>query len=165
MQNLDLNNLSKKELKELAEASQARLEAIENEERRKIELKKNYTLKDVPSTYEVNYARLGLKIEEFFKEPSEVILDISSFYELRKRCTNEIKPLREDIYPCPICGKFTLRVGCFGDDYTPKKAVCCDSCDFVMKKKTYGKDYYAWENFHEWLVKHGYLSEDVKFNY
>lgn len=162
---IDLNNFTEKELREINKASQEKLDAIDAEKRRKAELKKNYALKEVPSTYRVDCARLCVKLEEFFKEPSEVILDKSSFYELRKRCTDEIKPKREEIYPCPLCGDFNLRVGNFGDSYAPRLAVTCDSCDFVVKKKTDGKEYYAWEVFHEWLVKHGYLDESVKFNY
>ena len=162
---IDLNNLTEKELREINKASQEKLDAIDAEKRRKAELKKNYALKDVPSTYKVDYARLCVKIEEFFKEHSEVILDRSSFYELRKRCTDEIKPKREEVYPCPLCGDFNLRVGNYGDSWSPRLAVTCDSCDFTMKKKTDGKEYYAWEAFHEWLVKHSYLDESVKFNY
>lgn len=164
MQNLDLNNLSKKELKELAEASQARLEAIKSEEKRKAELKKNYALKEIHSTYKVDQAMLGRSVIHWF-EDNKKPLDIATFDTLVKACTNEIKPKREEVYPCPMCGNFTLSVGWFGDAYAPKKAICCDSCDFEIKKKTYGKDYYSWEIFHEWLVKHGYLSEDVKFDY
>lgn len=164
-ENLNFNNLSEKELREINKATQVKLDAIEAEKKRKAELKKNYALKEVPSTYKVDYARLGMEIEKFFKEPSQVILDISSFYELRKCCTNEIKPKREEVYPCPLCGEFNLRVGNFGDNWCPRIAVLCDSCDFVVKKKTNGKEYYAWELFHEWLVKHGYLDESVKFQY
>ena len=165
IKDLNFNNLTEKELREINKVSQEKLEVINAEKRRKAELKKNYTLKAVPSTYRVNYARLGIKIEEFFKDPSQVIMDISSFYELRKRCTDEIKPRREEVYPCPLCGDLNLRVGNFGDTFAPRIAVTCESCDFTMKKKTDGKDFYAWELFHEWLVKHGYLDESVKFDY
>ena len=166
LKNFDINSLTESELKQLNKASQEKLDAIQNERRRKAELKKNYAIKHVPSTYKVDYARLGIKIEEFFKEPSVVILDISSFHELRKRCTDEIKPKREEIYPCPLCGEFDLRVGNFGDSsFNPKNAVMCESCDFVIKKKTDGKDYYAWEIFHEWLIKNGYLDKTIEFQY
>lgn len=163
MQNLDLNGLTKKELKELAEASQARLEAIKSEERRKAELKKNYALKEIPSTYKVDQAMLGRSVIHWF-EDNKKPLDTATFDTLVKACTNEIKPRREEVYPCPLCGDFNLRVGNYGDSFAPRLAVGCDSCEFVMKKKTDGKEYYAWEIFHEWLVKHGYLSEDVRFD-
>lgn len=163
---INFDNLTEQELRELNKASQEKLDAINAEKRRKAELKKNYALKNVPSTYRVDYARLGVKIENFFKEPSEVILDISSFHELRKCCTDEIKPNRSEVYSCPYCGEYALRVGDFGDNmFSPKRAVTCENCDFTVKKKTDGKEYYAWEIFHEWLVKHGYLDESVKFNY
>ena len=161
---IDINGLSKKELKELAEASRARLEAIESEERRKAELKKNYALKEVPSTFKLDQARLGRSVVMWFKDHQEP-LDSGTFNALVEGCTDEIKPDRSEIYSCPYCGDFNLRVGNFGDSYAPRIAVTCGSCDFVMKKKTDGKEYYAWEIFHEWLVKHGYLDESVKFNY
>lgn len=164
MQNLDLNGLTKKELKELAEASQARLENIESEERRKAELKKNYALKEIPSTHEVIQARLGRSVIHWF-EDNKKPLDTATFDTLVKACTYEIKPRREEVYPCPLCGDFNLRVGNYGDSFAPRFAVGCDSCEFVMKKKTDGGEYHAWEIFHKWLVKHGYLSEDVKFDY
>ena len=164
MQGFNINGLSKKELKELAEASRARLEAIESEERRKAELKKNYALKEVPSTFKLDQARLGRSVVMWFKDHQEP-LDSGTFNALVEGCTDEIKPKREEIYPCPLCGHFNLRVGNFGDSYAPRLAVTCDSCDFVVKKKTDGKEYYAWEVFHEWLIKHGYLDESVKFNY
>lgn len=160
----NIDNLSEKELREINRASQEKLDAINAEKRRKAELKKNYALKEIPSTHKVDYARLGRSAYMWFKDHQEP-LGSGTYDALLEASTDEIKPNREDVYPCPLCGNFSLRVGNFGDTYAPRIAVCCESCDFVVKKKTDGKEYYAWEIFHEWLVKHGYLSEDVRFDY
>ena len=161
---IDLNNFTEKELREINKASQEKLDAIDAEKRRKAELKKNYALKKVPSTFKLDQARLGRSVVMWFKDHQDP-LDSGTFNTLVEGCTDEIKLKREEIYPCPLCGDFNLRVGNFGDSYAPRLAVTCNSCDFTMKKKTDGKEYYAWEAFHEWLVKHGYLDESVKFNY
>lgn len=161
---INLDNLTEKELRELNKASQERLDAINAEKRRKAELKKNYALKEVPSTFKLDQARLGRSVVMWFKDHQEP-LDSGTFNALVEGCTDEIKPDRSEVYSCPYCGAFNLRVGNFGDEWSPRIAVTCDSCDFVVKKKTDGKEYYAWEVFHEWLVKHGYLDESIKFNY
>lgn len=160
---INFDNLTEQELRELNKASQEKLDAINAEKRRKAELKKNYALKEVPSTFELDHARLGRSVVMWFKNHQEP-LDSGTFNALVDGCTDEIKPNRSEIYSCPHCGEFNLRVGNFGDGWNPRIAVTCDSCEFVVKKKTDGKEYYAWEVFHEWLVKHGYLDESVKFN-
>lgn len=165
LKNINLNNLTEKELRELNKVSQEKLDAINAEKRRKAELKKNYALKEVPSTFKLDQARLGRSVVMWFKDHQEP-LDSGSFNALVEGCTDEIKPKREEVYSCPYCGEYSLRVGDFGDNmYNPKRAVTCEDCDFTIKKKTDGKEYYAWEIFHEWLVKHGYLDESVKFDY
>ena len=161
---INLDNLTEKELRELNKASQERLDAINAEKRRKAELKKNYALKEVPSTFKLDQARLGRSVVMWFKDHQEP-LDSGTVNALVEGCTDEIKPRKDEIYPCPLCGRFYLRVGNFSDGYTARYAVTCATCDFTMKKKTDGKEYYAWEVFHEWLVKHGYLDESIKFNY
>lgn len=160
----NIENLTEKQLKEINKASQEKLDEINEARRRKAELKKNYALRKVPSTFRLDQAKLGRSVVMWFKNHQEP-LDSGTFDALVEGCTDEIKPKREEVYPCPLCGEFNLRVGNFGDTFAPRIAVTCDNCEFVMKKKTDGKEYYAWELFHEWLVKHGYLSEDVKFNY
>jgi len=161
---INFDNLTEQELRELNKASQEKLDAINAEKRRKAELKKNYALKKVPSTFKLDQARLGRSVVMWFKDHQDP-LDSGTFNAIVDGCTDEIKPDRSEIYSCPYCGAFNLRVGNFGDGWSPRLAVTCDSCDFVVKKKTDGKEYYAWEIFHEWLVKHGYLDESVKFNY
>jgi len=163
---INFDNLTEKELKEINRVSQEILDSIQSEKRRKAELKKNYALKEVPSVFHINQSRLGFYIQKHFVEDGQETLTKEVFEEYLKKSTDEIKPKREEVYSCPYCGEYTLRVGDFGDNiYSPKRAVTCENCDFTVKKKTDGKEYYAWEIFHEWLVKHGYLDENVKFNY
>lgn len=162
---INFDNLTEKELKEINRVSQEILDSIQSEKRRRAELKKNYALKEVPSIFHINQSRLGFYIQKHFVEDGQKTLTKEVFDGYLKKSTDEIKPKREEVYPCPLCGEYNLRVGNFGDTFAPRIAVTCDNCEFVMKKKTDGKEYYAWELFHEWLVKHGYLSEDVKFDY
>lgn len=159
-----LDGLGEKELRELNRAAQAKLDDIESERKRKAELKKNYALKDVPSKFEFRPLWLGNLVKGWFEQNPNCSMPVEVYNKLMKDSTEEVKPERSEVYSCPYCGDFNLRVGNFGDSYAPRIAVTCDSCDFVVKKKTDGKEYYAWEVFHEWLVKHGYLDESVKFN-
>ena len=162
--NAILKNLSEDEMRQLNKATQEKINAIDEEKARIKALKKNYALKDVPSTWQVNYENLGEKIEKFFKEPAQILLDVSSFYELRKQCSYEIPPSKTELYCCPECGDNSLRVGEYGGYNNPKYAVTCDSCDFIMEKKEWSETE-AWETFHKWLIKNGYLDKDVKFQW
>lgn len=163
IKDLNINKLTEDELRELNRVSQEKLDAIKEERRRKTELKKNYALKEIPSELKVNYVRLGIKVKKHFETPAQTILDITTFDKLLRESTDKIEPDRSKVYSCPYCGDFNLRVGNYGDFFAPRLAVACDSCDFKVKKETDGKEYYAWEIFHEWLVKNGYLGKDVKF--
>ena len=164
IENLNFNNLSEKELREINKATQVKLDAIEAEKKRKAELKKNYALRDVPSTFKVSDYRLSFHIRKHFTEGGQETLSKEAFEKYLKQSTDEIKPEKSDIYKCPECGEFNLYVGNFGDDWNPKYAVTCDNCDFTMKKKE-SAQWDVWETFHNWLVKHGYLDESVKFQY
>lgn len=158
--NAILKNLSEDEVRQLNKATQEKINAIDEEKTRIQKLKENYALKDIPSTWQVNYENLGEKIEKFFKEPTQILLDVSSFYELRKQCSYEVKPEKEEIYCCPECNEYRLRVGVWDSGY----AVTCDSCEFTMKEKECST-FEAWHTFHSWLIKNGYLDKDVKFQW
>ncbi len=161
-----LDGLSEKDLRELNRVAQAKLDEIEGEKRRKAELKKNYALKDIPSKFEFRPSWLGNLVKGWFEQNPNCSMPVEIYNKLMKDSTEEIKPKRSEIYSCPYCGKFNLRVGNFGmNEYSVRNAVCCESCDFEVKKKVSGKEYYAWEIFHEWLIKHGYLDKSVKFQY
>ena len=162
---IDFDNLSENELRVLNKITQEKLNVIDEEKARKQKIKENYVLKDVSSVFQTDYEKLGKKIENYFKEPTQILLDVSSFYELCKESTNEIKPKKEEIYNCPECGQTRLRLGEFSGAYNPPKyAVLCDICDFTMDKKE-DSEKNAWHAFHKWLIENGYLSEDVKFQY
>jgi hypothetical protein len=162
--NTILKNLSEDEIRQLNKVTQEKINAIDEEKARIKALKKNYALKDVPSTWQVNYENLGEKIEKFFKEPTQIILDVSSFYELRKQCSYEVKPSKTEIYCCPECGDDNLRVGKYDCGLTYKYAVTCDSCDFTIEENDCSESE-AWHTFHNWLIKNGYLDKDVKFQW
>ena len=65
---INFDNLTEQELRELNKASQEKLDAINAEKRRKAELKKNYALKEVPSTFKLDQARLGRSVVMWFKD-------------------------------------------------------------------------------------------------
>ena len=155
-----LKNLSEDEIRQLNEVTQEKINAIDEEKIRIQKLKENYSLNSIPSTWKVNYENLGEKIEKFFKEPTQILLDVSSFYELRKQCSYEVGPEKEEIYCCPWCGNTSLRVG----NWSYKYAVTCDACDFGINKKD-DTVIGAWQSFHNWLIKNGYLDKDIKFQW
>ena len=161
---MDINNLTEKELKELNKLTQERLTAINEEKAKKKAIKDAYSLKDVPSTYETYYSSLGTKIKEYFKNPEHTVLGVELFNDLLEQCTFEVKPKREEIYSCPWCGDDNLALGHWGDNWQHKYAVYCRSCKFEIKKKESNQTD-AWETFHMWLQKNGYLDKDVKFQW
>ena len=77
--------------------------------------------------------------------------------EIEAKCQREITPPRGEVYPCPDCGRMFLRPGNFGDSWAPKYQIICDNCDFEAPVKEQGYEDGAWDVFHEWLVKEGYL--------
>lgn len=162
--NTILKNLSEDEIKALNKATQEKISAIDEEKARKQKLKENYALKDVSSTWQINYEPLYGKINKHFKMPGQTILDISTFYELRKQCSYEVKPLKEEIYCCPECGQYRLEVGNWGDRCVGRYAITCRSCNFTMEKKE-DSTFDAWRTFHNWLIKNGYLDKAVKFQW
>lgn len=159
-----IDNLTEEELKMLHEMTQTEIASIEEEKARKRALKKSYSLKDVPSTFKVNQSRLGFYTLEWFQKEQQETMSKDIFEKLLKQSTDETKPKKEDIYACPECGEHYLRVGRFGDSWVDKYAVTCDSCNFTMKKMETSQ-WDAWATFHKWLVKNGYLSKDIKFQW
>ena len=71
---------------------------------------------------------------------------------------DEIPVSKEELYPCPKCGKMSLRIGQFGAYENPKRKVICDNCDFVYPGEYAPNSKEAWKLFHEWLVREGYLN-------
>lgn len=144
----------------------ASISNISEEKTRMKELKENYVLKNVSSIQRVNYENLGVEIEKFFKEPTQVLLDASSFYDLRKQCSQEVKPEKEKIYCCPWCGHFSLRVDKQRSLITGNSnyAIVCDACNLKIKEKD-DTVIDAWCTFHNWLIKNGYLDKDIKFQW
>ena len=159
-----IDSLTEEELKMLNEMTQAEIASIEEEKARKQALKKSYSLKDAPSTFKVDQSRLGFYTLEWFQKEQQEILPKDMFEKFLNKSTNEIKPKKEEIYACPECGEYNLRIGCFSEGWVDKYAVTCDSCDFTIDKME-SAHWDAWETFHKWLVKNGYLSKDIKFQW
>ena len=139
---------------------------ISEEKTRMKALKENYSLKDIPSTFEIDYEKLVKEIENHFKKPRQFELHISSFYKFSEQCSQEVKPEKEKIYCCPWCGHFSLRVDKQRSLITGNSnyAIVCDACNFKIKEKD-DTVIDAWQSFHNWLIKNGYLNKDIKFQW
>lgn len=162
MGNIDvkiLDAMSESELNDLRKEVYTRLDAINEEKQRRKKLKENYKL--LPFEFEYDYLtdKIVKSICEHFKITT--ILEKYEFNDIVEIWKRK-KPLRyEEIYTCPECGNasLTLHIPPNGIYY-----IDCHDCEFSVPKKYNG--YYreeTWRNFHEYLIKHGYLDSSVKF--
>ena len=161
-----LNNLTESELKTLARVVQERLDAVTEENKKKQTIKENYTLNNIPLSFEIDYANLGKRIKEQFDSCNSSSIDVSVYKKILDENILETPPKKEEIYNCPECGKPTLKINEFGAcGYSVYKyAVACNSCDFTMERKE-DSEKNAWKLFHDWLVDNGYLDKSVKFQW
>lgn len=146
MSNAELENLSKQIEKERSER--------ESEEKRKSDLKEKYALKEPEITFTFLPDKFHKEVMRLGKSDSKLMEQLK---EIEKNCQHKNRPLEKDIYPCPICGQMMLRPGNFGDTYCRKYRIMCSECDFVAPVKEQSAEYAAWQEFHEWLVREGYL--------
>lgn len=166
---LNLNGMSEKELrkaarelKKEAEEIQEKLDQIEKERAEKRRIKAEYALVPYEPKYEVNYYSLWNSIKELVEQGGA--LDKSNIEGIYKKACYRLPVKKEEIYPCPECGEIgSLYVGEFGDPYMcdSKKKVTCQHCGFTCPGEYMTADYAAWEVFHNWLIKRGYLNASV----
>lgn len=162
MSNIDvriLDEMSESELNNLRKEVYSRLDAINEEKQRRKQLRDNYKL--LP--FEFEYAYLTDKIVDSICEHFNItiILEKYEFNDIVETWKRK-KPLRyEEIYTCPACGNasLTLHIPPNGIYY-----IDCHDCEFSVPKKYNGYcREETWRNFHEYLIKHGYLDPSVKF--
>ena len=163
IKDFDVSSLSEQELKKAAARINERLKEIDKEKQEKIRRKKAYALIQPKPKYVPNYVRFYNTVRETVSKGGAV--NAENIDEICGKCQSEVTISKDQIYPCPQCEKIgVLHVGEFGD-YDPysgigksQKRVCCSCCDFVCNTKYQETDFDAWESFHEWLIRHGYLN-------
>lgn len=162
MSNIDvklLDEMSEDELNDLRKEVYSRLDAITAEKQRRKKLKEHYKLLPFEFEYTYNHAAIVHDLSNRIKVTHVISQDeFDDIVDNRKRKM----PLDyEKIYTCPWCGNTSLRL------HTPPNGIYyidCNDCEFEVPKKYNG--YYiqeTWRNFHEYLIKHGYLDPSVKF--
>lgn len=160
---MEIEKMSKKELKEVQKNIQKRLDEIEKERARKQRIKDEYTLAAYEPEYYTDYCVLWNHIKTFVE--SGGVVDRSNIEGIYKNACYPFPVEKSKIYPCPECGKIGyLYVGEFGDASIcqNKKKICCSSCGFNYPGKYEYCEDDAWEAFHNWLIKQGYLEKSVE---
>lgn len=153
----DLNKLSEKDLKALAAEANGRLTEIEAERQKLLERKRNYALVSPEPTYTFAYRKFHKLIIELANNDPALREKID---EIENICNEKDPPNKEEVYPCPECGDMALYPGNFGNDsWSPGYQITCSTCDFTAPVKPMFEEHDAWYEFHEWLVKEGYLTK------
>ena len=158
----NIKDMSEQELHEVANDIQKRLEDIKEGKEELKRRKKEYALIKREPEYELDYVAFWELVIKMIEQGKSV--DSSNIDEINKKSQRRDSIPTNEIYPCPKCGKIgALYVGEFGD-YDPymgtgksRKKVICSCCDFESNGKYQETDYDAWDTFHDWLVKQGYL--------
>lgn len=154
---MNYNELSEKELREEQRKIEDRLSEIKFQKAEKQRKKREYHLTDVERTYHINHYLFYTYMSEFFSHSNMMTLQV--YNKIVKRATEEDRIDNNEIYPCPECEAHSLYVGDWGDEFHNKKKVTCGSCSFTCPSRYESNDYDAWESFHNWLVKNGYLEK------
>lgn len=154
-----LDEMSESELNDLRKQVYARLDAINEEKQRRKQLKENYKLLPFEFEYTHNTNKIVSTIREHFETCD--ILTEDTFIDIVTTWKSKLPLHYEEIYTCPWCGNTSLTL------HTPPNGIYyidCNDCEFEVPKKYNG--FYieeTWRNFHEYLIKHGYLDPSVKF--
>ena len=150
----ELEKMSETKLKEVIEKGNKILAEMEEERRKKKERKQSYSLKTPEDTYTFNVYRFYREAMSLGKTDPELKKKLE---EVEKKCYEKEPERPNDVYPCPECGEMTLRAGNFGDGWLSKYQIMCDDCDFVAPTEPMSAEWSAWDEFHIWLIKNGYL--------
>ena len=162
MSNIDikrLDELSEEELNNLCKEVHARLDAITAEKQRRKKLKDNYML--LPYTFEYTYNNDAIVHDLSNRIKVTHVISQDEFDDIVDNWKRKMPLDYENIYTCPWCGNTSLRL------HTPPNGIYyidCNDCEFEVPKKYNG--FYigeTWRNFHEYLIKHGYLDPSVTF--
>lgn len=158
--NIDINTISEmneKELRALTKAANKALSDIEAKKKELLKKKKEYSLVTPEPTYTFSYHRFHKLVMEIGQNDANLM---EKLHKIEEQCNDKDPCKKEDIYPCPECGRMHLYAGDFGNDsWFPKYIITCGTCDFTAPVKTMDETHDAWDAFREWLVKEGYLEK------
>lgn len=119
--------------------------------------KREYKLNDIPDRIWYDYKSIVEDLVEHFRNDEVVSSVISNILQ-----AHSIKLGKDPValYNCPECGSSeSLYIGEYHSSTDGRKfAITCSRCDFAGPHVKYKND--AWEKFHRWLVKTGYLEEN-----
>ena len=145
---------------ELKEALEKLTEENEKRKREKEELRQrkiNYQLRTPEPQYEILYRKFYEEIVKLTHKKNQITsLEIE---KVKDMCIRKLPVLEKDVYPCPVCGEMTLRAGNYCTDFDEQYKILCDNCDYIVPGKYERSGTEAWEAFHAWLVKEGYLKK------
>lgn len=156
MSDININQLSEREIKELAKTCQSKLDEISKEKERRRKFKQDYHMRDYKFEYRFDdhdfHTYIMNAIEHKISLTSEEIKDI-------ERRSYEVKPIEYfKIYMCPECGEF----GLYAHGNNSKYSIYCGCCGYKHNtKECYSV--YAWKSFHNYLIRNNFLSKDDKF--
>lgn len=172
MEKMDLNKtleemsekdlmLARKQLNDQLKQINEQLENLQKQKEEESRRKAEYHLAQAEPKYNEDFHRMWSFVEEVVAGGGTV--NAGNIEEIHKKGLIKLPTTNEEVYPCPKCGRLSLFVGDFGAADTlgeyRKRKVCCENCDFEpdVKYETNYSD--AWDSFHNWLIKNGYLEE------
>ncbi len=154
---------SRAELEELARYAAAELAKLDEEEARRKRIKDEYHIEPFEYEWKVNYYIFHLKVCEAVV--AGTVIDSEVLKELIKN-SSEAKAIEYgQIYRCPECGELgVLFPGTFEYPHSAAEgyAISCSNCSFSLANKPHSSIWAAWETFHEWLIKNGFLDKGTK---
>lgn len=164
VEKLNLSEMTEKELKELSRKTDARLKEIKKEREAKELRKKNYALATPEPEFHTDYEKAWKTICDRVNSGGGKLTE-NDLKMIWRDSSYQLPIKKEEVYPCPECGKMSLYAGEYGDydriygTGKSKQKITCSCCDFVCPAKASETEYDAWDMFHRWLVKKGYLEK------
>ena len=161
--NLNAGTMSRSELEELSRIAAEELAKRDKEEARRKKIKSDYQLEKFEYNWRINHYAFYNKVRE--SVASGIPVDTVVLEKILEG-SSEAEPLDySKIYRCPECGEIeTLYPGVFESAHNDlsRYAITCNNCNFNLASDPYSTQWAAWDAFHEWLIRNGYLDKEVK---
>lgn len=160
---LNFDKMSRSDLEQLSRIAAQSIARIDSEVERRKKIKAEYRLEKFEYKWRINwyafYNNVCASVE------SGVPVDATSLEAIKEKSL-EAEPLDYGmIYRCPDCGELGyLYVGMYEGsrpDVTGY-AVTCGNCSFTLADNTDSSKWAAWDTFHDWLIKNGFLDKSIK---
>lgn len=153
----NLSDLSDKGLKNLYNDILSEMETRKQARTEEVKHKKDYKLVTVNPTYHIDYQTFYEDIFSMIYEKHFLLVSADKIAEISDKCKIQDPIPKEKRYPCPNCGKMSLRIRDYGDSaWKEDYIIACDHCNFECPEHSgdYGE---TWWVFDQWLRKEGYL--------